>query len=231
MNQPQRPKTSGLAIAALVLAFLCFPVGLVLGIIAYIQIKNSKGELGGQGIALAAMIVPATMVPMMGILAAIAIPNFIRYQLRSKQSEAKTVLAAIRTSQQTYFADHGAYVTTSPNPSAAPGTAKEPWDARPCPAECSPENAAACTELACIGYQASGPVYFRYACEASSEPKAVTCAAVGDLDGDGELSALVYGIAEEGSATIQAPVPAFAQSLCSGEIPANTVHDCTPRTF
>lgn len=231
MNQPQRPKTSGLAIAALVLAFVCFPVGLVLGIIAYIQIKNSNGQMGGQGLALAAMVVPAAMVPMVGIMAAIAIPNFIRYQLRSKQSEAKVVLSGIRTSQQAFFAENGAYVTTSPNPGAAPATAKEAWEARPCPADCSRDNIAACTELSCIGYQPSGPVYFRYACQASSEPRAVTCAAVGDLDGDGALGALVVGVADDGSPTIQAPVPAFAQSLCTGAIPTDTVHDCTPGTF
>ncbi len=230
MNQPHRPKTSGLAIAALVLAFLCFPIGLVLGIVAFIQIKNSKGELGGQGLAIAAMVVPAAMIPVMGILAAIAIPNFIRYQLRSKQSEAKVVLIGIKSSQRSFFAEHDAFVTIAPTPGTPVGTAKEPWDARPCAAECGRENTAACAEFACIGYQSSGPVYYRYACEASADRQAVTCAALGDLDGDGELAALVYAIPAEGTGAL-APVPELVRTLCAGEITPDTIHDCTPGTF
>ncbi|MEL6189127.1 MAG: prepilin-type N-terminal cleavage/methylation domain-containing protein, partial [Myxococcota bacterium] len=40
------------------------------------------------------------VVAIIGILAAIAIPNFIRYQLRSKTAEAKTNIGAIKTSQE-----------------------------------------------------------------------------------------------------------------------------------
>ena len=37
------------------------------------------------------------VVAIIGILAAIAIPNFLKFQLRSKTGEAKTNLAAMRT--------------------------------------------------------------------------------------------------------------------------------------
>jgi hypothetical protein len=47
--------TNGLAIGALVASFLCWPVGLVLGIVARNQIKQS-GQ-GGDGLALAAIII------------------------------------------------------------------------------------------------------------------------------------------------------------------------------
>ena len=43
------------------------------------------------------------VVAIIGILAAIAIPNFIRFQARSKQSEAKTNLKAIFTAQKAFF--------------------------------------------------------------------------------------------------------------------------------
>jgi prepilin-type N-terminal cleavage/methylation domain-containing protein len=45
------------------------------------------------------------VVEIIGILAAIAIPNFIMFQLRSKTAEAKTNLAAIRTAQEGSFAE------------------------------------------------------------------------------------------------------------------------------
>jgi peptidyl-prolyl cis-trans isomerase B (cyclophilin B) len=48
------PPTNGMAIAALVLAFVFFPLGIVLGHLARGQIKRS-GE-GGRGLATAALI-------------------------------------------------------------------------------------------------------------------------------------------------------------------------------
>ena len=43
------------------------------------------------------------VVAIIGILAAIAIPNFIRFQARSKQSEAKANLKAMFTSEKSYY--------------------------------------------------------------------------------------------------------------------------------
>ena len=53
------------------------------------------------------------VVAIIGILAAIAIPNFLRYQAKTKQSEAKTNLGAIFTSQVTYFGEEDTYANIS----------------------------------------------------------------------------------------------------------------------
>jgi type IV pilus assembly protein PilA len=45
------------------------------------------------------------VVAIIGILAAIAIPNFVAYQAKSKQSEAKISLGAIFTSAVSYAAE------------------------------------------------------------------------------------------------------------------------------
>jgi len=45
------------------------------------------------------------VVAIIGILAAIAIPNFLKFQAKSKQSEAKTNLKAIFTAQTSYFGE------------------------------------------------------------------------------------------------------------------------------
>ena len=58
------------------------------------------------------------VVAIIGILAAIAIPNFLRFQLKSKTSEAKVNLAAIRTAEESYLAEFGNYVDTPPPPRA-----------------------------------------------------------------------------------------------------------------
>jgi hypothetical protein len=63
------PPTNGLAIVALVLAFVFFPLGIVLGHVARGQIKRS-GE-GGRGLATAALILGylqvAAIVVMIGV--------------------------------------------------------------------------------------------------------------------------------------------------------------------
>ncbi len=52
------------------------------------------------------------VVAIIGILAAIAIPNFIRFQARSKQGEAKANLKALFTAQRSYFQEKDKFVTT-----------------------------------------------------------------------------------------------------------------------
>ena len=50
------------------------------------------------------------VVAIIGILAVLAIPNFLTYQARAKQSEAKTNLVALHTSELAYFAEKNTYV-------------------------------------------------------------------------------------------------------------------------
>lgn len=51
------------------------------------------------------------VVAIIGILAAIAIPNFIKFQARSKQSEAKANLKAAFTAQKSYYQEKDTYTT------------------------------------------------------------------------------------------------------------------------
>ena len=49
------------------------------------------------------------VVAIIGILAAIAIPNFVNYQAKSKQAEAQTSLKSIYTVELAYFAENDTY--------------------------------------------------------------------------------------------------------------------------
>ena len=80
--------------------------------------KQLKGQKGFTLIEL--MIVVAII----GILAAIAIPNFLTYQLKSRQAEAKTNLQAIKTSEIAFQAERGCYVGIQAEGVATPGAAK-----------------------------------------------------------------------------------------------------------
>ena len=53
------------------------------------------------------------VVAIIGILAAIAIPNFMAYQAKTKQSEAKVGLGGIFTAATTYFAENNTFTMAS----------------------------------------------------------------------------------------------------------------------
>lgn len=88
---------------------------MILSIISFVK---NNGKTGTEArtisiVALAANVV--VIVPMMGMMAAIAIPNFVKFQCRSKQSEAKGNLKALyfgeeshRATNQTYSSDPAA---------------------------------------------------------------------------------------------------------------------------
>jgi type IV pilus assembly protein PilA len=65
------------------------------------------------------------VVAIIGILSAVAIPNFKKYQAKSKTSEAKLQLAAIFTAETSFFADFDTYASClidmgyDPTPEAA----------------------------------------------------------------------------------------------------------------
>ena len=50
------------------------------------------------------------VVAIIGILAAIAIPNFLKFQAKAKQSESKANLKAFYTAAKSNFAESGSYV-------------------------------------------------------------------------------------------------------------------------
>ena len=60
------------------------------------------------------------VVAIIGILAAIAIPNFIQYQMRSRTSEAKTNLSAIKTANFAFQAEQRCFLSAVAAPAAIP---------------------------------------------------------------------------------------------------------------
>ncbi len=49
------------------------------------------------------------VVAIIGILAAVAVPNYQKYQARARQGEAKTSLSAIYTVEKSYVVEHSSY--------------------------------------------------------------------------------------------------------------------------
>src|SRR6266849_3942990 len=70
------------------------------------MISRIKGQ---QGFTLIELMI---VVAIIGILATIAIPNFLTYQAKAKQSEAKIGLGGIFTTAISYFGENNTFVAT-----------------------------------------------------------------------------------------------------------------------
>ena|SRR5581483_4645090 len=68
-----------------------------------------KGMPGWLIAVIAVVVAVGCCIPTVGILAAIAIPNFIRYQARAKQAECKTQLKAIYTAERALYEEKQIY--------------------------------------------------------------------------------------------------------------------------
>ncbi len=92
------------------------------------------------------------VVAIIAILAAIAIPQYRKFQLRSKTVEAKENIGAIVTAEEGFAAEHGQYAQCSAAPwGVTPGPTKHPW---------SVQTAGAGFDL--IGFKPAGDVYYVY---------------------------------------------------------------------
>jgi type IV pilus assembly protein PilA len=128
------------------------------------------------------------VVGIIGLLAAIAVPNFISYQARSRRSEAYVNLAAIARIQSAYHAEQGEFFEAGawPNFAAYGGlsTRKMEWDAA---------SEAAFAEL---GWRPEGQVFYAY--DSITEDPSCSCtlcftaSAYGDVDDDDLNSAVMY---------------------------------------
>ena len=97
------------------------------------------------------------VVAIIGILAAIAIPNFLRFQLKAKSSEGKTNLAAIRTAEQSYYSEFGVLRVGR---RVADGRARQ-LEARFGAEACN--NGTTGPGFTTLGWSPEGNVYFSYA--------------------------------------------------------------------
>jgi type IV pilus assembly protein PilA len=125
------------------------------------------------------------VVAIIGILAAVAIPNFMRYQLRAKASERRTNLEAIfkseealRQSERVVGGATGVYYAfATPVPNSTPGSAKLPW------------AAADLIEAQQIDWIVQGSTYGVYDTTVGTGSVSITGCAVTDIDADTEGAA------------------------------------------
>lgn len=96
---------------------LCLPAipAVILGIVGLVKIKNSAGALKGKGLAITGLILGGLGVialPIIGIIAAIAIPNVIRARDQAVIYRVRADIMNISQSLEMYNMDYGVYPTT-----------------------------------------------------------------------------------------------------------------------
>jgi type IV pilus assembly protein PilA len=123
------------------------------------------------------------VVAIIGILAAIAIPNFLRFQLKAKSSEGKTNLAAIRTAEESYYSEFGLYVSALASPNVVDKNLKIAFSNAT-----NGPNAG----FDRLGWSPEGWVFFNYVVAANGSFSEFTATAQADIDADGTYQTWGY---------------------------------------
>ena len=112
-----QPETCGLATASLVLGILSFLLAcftslpaIICGHLALGRITRSNGTLAGRGMAVAGLVMGylfTALIPVIAILAALAVPAFNGVQEKAKQMQAVNNARQVIISLKSYTSDHG----------------------------------------------------------------------------------------------------------------------------
>ena len=108
------PQTSGKAIASLACGVFLFVfplsiVAIVLGHLSLSEIRKSAGRLKGEGIAIAGLVLGylgLAAIPVILIVAAIAIPNLLRARISANEGMAVSSLRTLATAEVAYVESH-----------------------------------------------------------------------------------------------------------------------------
>lgn len=118
-------------------------------------------------------------VAIIGVLASIAVPMLASQQLRTKSTEAKTNLGAIRVVEESNFGETGSYLAANAEPAVIPGGTAVAFDVSG-------------SDFAELGWSPEGRVYFSYAVAVAADTSGYTADAAADLDENGVVQIWGY---------------------------------------
>jgi type IV pilus assembly protein PilA len=150
------------------------------------------------------------VVAIIGILASVAVPTFISYQLRSKSAEASTNIGAIQRSLEAYYAEYNIYMSAMPPTPNAVGSTTRPWGLA----------ASDSHGFNKIGFVPEGKVFFQYGVT-SDGGTSYTIGARSDLDADGAFN--TWGYVNPADGTVIGVVGPFATCAPTGVLDAGSM--------
>ena len=149
------------------------------------------------------------VVAIIGILAAVAIPNFLLFQLRTKASEARVNIGAIKTAQISYMAEYDVFMTLTASPTPPPTLFKRAWV----------DNGG----FTIVGFSPAGAVYYSYEVDLAAAGQQMCIGAFGNLDGAGPNGEFVY--------TTDLTQVATTGSIAGAATASNVIQDVNPGNY
>ena len=146
---PAEPKNCGLAVWSLVLGILAVVLSIacigplfaipavICGHMGYSRVKRSGGALSGEGLALGGVItgyLSFALIPMIGLLAAIAIPNFVKARSTAQMNACISNLRQIDGAKQQWALDNKKQTTDTPTVRELDAYFRTSFNALKCPA-------------------------------------------------------------------------------------------------
>jgi hypothetical protein len=108
------PRTSGLAVSSLILGILGITtcgissiVGIVLGSVALVQIKKSRGQLKGEGLAIAGLCVSGLFLLFVPVSAGLFLPALAKAKSRAQQIQCANNMKQVNLGLRMWAGDHG----------------------------------------------------------------------------------------------------------------------------
>lgn len=151
------------------------------------QLRPTRDDVRSAGFTLLELM---TVVAIIGTLAAVAIPAFVKYLRKAKTAEVVVNLETIAALERAYRVDHGTYLACPPSPKRLTCKGKDmpiklAWD--PLPA------------WEALGFHPDGKLYYRYLVKKTKTGFRIEASA--DLDCDGVRS--LYVTTERGGPMIE----------------------------
>ncbi len=146
---PAQPKNCGLAVWSLALGILAVILSVVCigpliaipavicGHIAYSRVRRSGGALSGQGLALGGLItgyLSIALIPLIGMMAAIAIPNFVKARTTAQMNACISNLRQIDAAKQEWAAQNNKSATDVPTAQELDAYLPKSFTSLKCPA-------------------------------------------------------------------------------------------------
>ena len=138
------------------------------------------------------------VVVIIGILAAIAIPNFLRYQEKSRQSEAKGNLSAIFVSETAFFGEHRRYSDFTDIGYSLAGNMNRYWYRT-----AATDTAGTQTGVSSMGSVLTTPDPGDNTVPAASSDTGFTATAAGNIDGDTSIDRWMINDQKQGLTVAQ----------------------------
>jgi type II secretory pathway pseudopilin PulG len=176
------------------------------------------------------------VVAIIGILAAIAIPNFITYSMMARRGEVLLLMGGIRNNEESFLSYFDEYeAVNTPDPPLPFGPAKRAFTGTHCSPTCQKSQPFNCLVFDCMGAAASGLAYYSYNTDIRHSAALVspefTIGAAGDVDSDGRILAVTFQSGNGVTVGVVANPWADVSAACPVGAPISEVFICTPGFF